>query len=126
MVFFSYLAFGQDALTLPQMPVDVIAEPSAQELMSFLAALGGAKGLGVMGMVALGVQGAMLLLKSKLGELAGKYRLLIVMGLTLVSGVVAMKMQGMDWGSALLHSWSIGAFQVLFHQGYKQFWVKQS
>lgn len=105
---------------------DVIAPPTAAEISKFLEALGGAKGLGTLGIIALIVQGLMLLLKSTVGKFAGVYQLLAVNLLTLITGIIGLKMSGMDWGSAILHSQSLAAFQVFLHQAWKQFQKKDT
>lgn len=104
---------------------DVLVEPSSSEIMAFLAALGGLKGAGSLAIAAAAVQGVMLLLRSKLGDFAGKFRILIVVFLSLVSGVIALKLNGVDIGAALVHSSSMASFQVFLNQLYKQFFVKE-
>lgn len=113
---FPFLALAQDPT--------VIVPPSAADFAAFLAALGGAKTLGVLGIVAVVVQGLMLLLKSKLGEMAGKYQLILVMLLTMVTGALALRMSGLDWASVLMHSTTLTAVQVFLHQLYTQFLEK--
>lgn len=108
------MAFGQD-----------VPAPTPEDWEKFLAALGGLSGLQGLGVAALVVQGLMLLLKSQLGKYAGKYQLVVVMGLSLVSGSIALKMTGLDWASVLVHSSTLGAVQVFLHQIYKQFLEKK-
>ena len=110
-VFAAVFAFAQE----------VVAPPTQEEIASFLASLGGIKGAGTMAIVATVVQFIMLLAKSGLGKMAGVYQILLVSFLTLVGGVVGLKMNGLDWGSAILHSSSLAAGQVFLHQLYKQF-----
>lgn len=66
------------------------------------------------------VQLVMLLLKTKLGEMAGKWRLISVSLLSVVGGVLALKVQGVDWAQSLTHASTLAAFQVFMHQVYKQ------
>ena len=108
-----------------QIAGDVMAEPSSVEIMAFLSALGGIKGAGALGIAAMAVQGLMLLFRSKLGSFAGKFKLLLVLLLSLVSGVIALKMHGVDLGAALLHSSTMASFQVFANQVYKQFFAKE-
>lgn len=51
----------------------------------------------------------------------GKYRLVAVLGLSWVGGVIYLMSTGLEFVPSLLHSNSVAAWQVLFHQGYKQF-----
>lgn len=104
----------------------VVPPPTQSEWSAFLEGLGGIKGASTLAIVALVVQGLMLALKSGLGSLTGKLQLVLVYGLTLVGGVVALKVQGMDWGSILIHSSTMSAVQVFLHQIYKQFLVKET
>lgn len=113
-VLFVGTAFGQE-----------IVEPSAQEIMNFLAALGGVKGASSLAIAALVVQGLMLLFRSSVGNFIGKYKLLTVLGLSLVSGVIALKLNGVDIGAAIVHSSTMASFQVFLNQLYKQFFEKK-
>lgn len=96
-------------------------EPTASEWASLIKSLGGAKGGSAMVIIVLLVQALMLVLRSKLGEFAGKYRLITLYALTMVGGVIGLKTAGLDWGTALFHSNTLAAFQVLGHQALKQF-----
>jgi beta-lactamase regulating signal transducer with metallopeptidase domain len=78
--------------------------------------MGGISGIGALGIAALVTQVLMFALRSKLKEQAGAWRLAAVYFLTMVSGVIAMRMTGVDWGGALLHSNTLAAFQVFGHQ----------
>lgn len=98
-----------------------IEPPTPEEIMAFLAAIGGLKGASILAIVAVVVQGIMLALRSPLGKLAGKVRLVIVLGLTLVGGVLGLMVSGVDLLNALMHSTTLAAMQVLANQIYKQF-----
>lgn len=108
-----------------QVAGDVLSEPSSVEIMAFLAALGGLKGASSLAIAAAAVQAIMLLLRSSLGSFAGKFKLLIVLLLSVVSGVIALKLNGVELGAALLHSSTMASFQVFANQVYKQFFVKE-
>lgn len=101
-----------------------VAPPTAAEIGKFLEALGGVKGAGTLAIVAIVVQGLMLVMKTALGKMAGIWQVIILNLLTLIGGVIALKMSGSDWASALLHSQSLAAFQVFLHQLWKQFGKK--
>ena len=101
--------------------MDVIIPPSADEIQALLVSLGGLKGAGALAIVAVVVQSLMLFFKSSIASFAGKFQLLIVMLLTLVGGVIALKAQGLEWGAVLIHSSTLTAVQVFLHQIFKQF-----
>ena len=96
---------------------DAIVAPTTDELTAFITAIGGIKGAGVLAIVVLAVQGLALIFRTQLGKFAGIYQLLIVNGLTMVLGVVGLKMTtGMSWLAVLLNSQSLAMAQVYFHQ----------
>lgn len=75
-----------------------------------------------LGIVFIAVQ--VLLKVAKVGfldKIAGKWKLLIVTGLTLVGAVVANLVQGGSWQSILADGAVLTAAQVLFNQALKQF-----
>lgn len=98
-----------------------VMPPTAAEWGAFIEAIGGYQTLGTLGLVALVVQGLMLVARSTLGEMAGPFKFLVVSLLTLIGGVLALNLSGMDWVSALTHSTTIAAAQVFIHQAVKQF-----
>ena len=95
-------------------------EPTLTDWIMLLKSMGGAGGMGALGIAALMTQLLMFLLRTKLGEQAGAWRLAVAYGLSMVSGVIAMKMTGVDWVVALLHSNTLAALQVFGHQVIKQ------
>ena len=103
---------------------DVIVPPSVDELAALVASLGGIKGASFVAVAVVVVQGLMLLLRSKLGEVAGKYRLLAVYLLTVAGSVFALRVAGVDLGAALLHSQTLAALQVFVNQIFRQFFQK--
>lgn len=124
LMLFGVYAIAQEVAPVLPVPVPEVPPPTPDDLQKFLDALGGIKGLGALGAAVLVVQGLMLLFKSKLGELAGKYRLLAVMFLSLVAGVLALKLSGLSLGAAILHSSTIAAAQVFISQLIIQFYKK--
>ena len=105
--------------------------PSQDFIKYLLASIGGWKGLGAWGLAGLITQllGAFLMsplfatlvgLKQSLAEWAGKWKLRIVCGLSLVSGICLLVATGLDWSAALVHSSTLAAFQVFLHQVWKQ------
>jgi hypothetical protein len=105
---------------------EVVMPPTAGEWAKLVESLGGLKGAGTLAIVAFLVQLIMLLLRTQLGEFAGRWRLLAVLGLTMVGGVLGLKMQGMEWVAALMHSTTLAAAQVFGHQAFKQFAKKKA
>jgi len=82
--------------------------------------------LSVLAIVAAVVQVLMLLFRTKFGEKSGRFRLLFVSGLSLVGGVLGLKIQGMEWGSALVHSSTLAAMQVFGFELYKKLVVEKA
>lgn len=104
---------------------EVVAPPTGDEWAKLIESLGGLKGASTLAIIAFIVQLLMLLLRTQLGAFAGKWRLVVVLGLTMVGGVIALKMQGMEWVAAILHSSTLAAAQVFGHQMFKQFYEKK-
>ncbi len=115
-------AFG---LTGNTMSGELIVPPSSEELLVFIQALGGWKGLGALGIAMIVVQGLLLLARTSLINIEGKWRLFAVLLLSTISGVIALLSAGVPLTEALLHSQTLAAFQVLLHQIYKQFIEKK-
>jgi membrane associated rhomboid family serine protease len=87
--------------------------------------LGGIKGASTLATIAIIVQILMQTLRlnciqTKLPKILGKHKFLIVYLLSTISGILALKLQGIDWLSSLLHSNTLAAYQVLIHQAIKQ------
>lgn len=118
--FFGIIVYATTTTTLP---INT-NPPTLDEVGAFLQSLPQIKDLGILGIIALAVQGLLLLARSKFIELDGKFKLIIITGLTWALGVITLKVMGSDWGSALVHSQSVAAFQVFFHQLYKQWFPK--
>lgn len=112
---FTIAAFAQTGVIVP---------PTNDEMGALLAALGGLKGASAVAIAVVVVQGLMLLLRTSLGEMAGKWRLLIVYLLSIVSVVLALKVSGVDLGAALVHANTLAALQVFLNQVFKQFFQK--
>lgn len=114
------------------LPVMAFAQEGFEEvdisifLDQLLNSIGGLKGAGAMAIVTAVVQLVMLLSKTKLSRFAGKYRLLLVYGLTMVSGVLTLTtVNGLDIATALIHSNTLASFQVFGNQAIKQFIIKK-
>ncbi len=110
------LAFAQASL-----PVDL---PVDQAVGMLLQSLGGMKGTGALAIAVLVTQGIMLFFRTPLATFAGKWKLLIVAGLSLLTGFLGLIAVGVDWKVALMHANTIGALQVFGHQVFIQFTEK--
>lgn len=95
-----------------------LVEPTPEEWGAILVSVTSGQ-LSVLAIVAAVVQVVMLVLRTKLGEHAGKLRLVLVSLMTVVGGVLALKVKGMEWGSALVHSSVLAAAQVFMYDLYK-------
>jgi len=93
-------------------------------LKSVLGSLKQTSGFKILGIVALLVQVLVLFFKFLMERLAGIYRLLIMNLLTLVVGIVFLRLQGISWVEAMIHSQTTAMAQVFFHQIIKQFLKK--
>lgn len=80
----------------------------------------GIKGAGAIGITLIVVQGIMMFFRTELAAWAGKWRLVVVYGLTIVVGVLALKIAGVSWGECLMHVQTLAAFQVFLNQLWKQ------
>lgn len=90
------------------------------QLPQLLARLRNKSGLQLLTYVAITVQILLLAGRAFLQKVAGIYRVLIMNALTLVGGIIFLRLQGMDWISAALHSQTTAMAQVYFHQFFKQ------
>lgn len=83
--------------------------------------VGGLKGASMLAIV-VGVSQLVLgFSNSALGDIEGKFKLLIVSGTTVVGTVAGMVTTGMTWTAALFSGAGLAALQVFIHQLYTQF-----
>lgn len=108
-------------------PVLTEEEISNQDFLEFLLqSLNGVQGLTAMGIAALVTQIIVGALKTPLvggyfQKLAGRFKLLIVSGISLASGIISLKVAGLDWTVIFVHSFVLTAAQVFAHQAFLQF-----
>jgi len=93
------------------------------QFQQFLESLKGTHGLGQMGLAAIVVQVLMYFIKQNYPRLPGKWRIIILQGLSIAAGVLGLRIAEFDWASAFLHANTIGAFQVFAHSIWKE-WTK--
>lgn len=100
---------------------------STEDFLHFLtSSFGGAKGAGAMAMAAFVVQAIIRFLKTPIVDsvflrIGGKWKLTIVTGLTIVSGVIGLLLSGVPLAAALLHATTLSALLVFGNQLYRQF-----
>lgn len=95
-----------------------LVEPSPEEWGAILVQISSGE-LSILAVVAAVVQGLMLVLRTRLGEHAGRLRIVAVSLLSMVGGVLVLKSKGMEWGSALVHSTVLAAAQVFMYDLFK-------
>lgn len=105
-----------------------ITPPSAEEfkalLDTLLAMIGGTKGITVLSVVTLVAQGIMLWTRSSFGDLAGKYRLILMTFVSLVLGVAGQLLAGQNFFAALFSASVLPLLQLFGNQVWKQFFEK--
>ncbi len=92
-----------------------------QAIAMLLSSLGGLKGAGALGIAVVVTQAVMLFFRTPLAKFAGKWRLAIVAGVSVVSTVIALKATGLDFLACLVHAGTITSLQVFGNQLVKQF-----
>lgn len=124
---FFYFAFAFVALWASEVPEIITApEISNEDFLSLLlGSLNGVTGLSALGIAALVTQLVVGALKTPLvggwfKKLAGKWKLLVVTGLSLASGILSLKVAGLEWSAVIMHSFVLTTAQVFAHQLYKQ------
>ena len=110
------------AMAMADDPAAII--PNDQFFTAMFAMLGGVKGASVLTVVTLAIQLLLKFFQTSLASFAGKYRLLIVLVLSLVGSVVGLMAAGASFPAAVMSGATIAAFQVLFNQIFKQFVTK--
>jgi hypothetical protein len=126
---FSVVAFGQEVAAPAIQPVaDLSQNIEVQDFLSFLVqSMGGLKGASSLAIVAMIVQGLVMVMRLKFADkFVHGYKLLIVYGLSMVGGVLTLMSQGIDLQAALIHANSMAAYQVFFHQVIKQIAEKKN
>lgn len=122
-------------VAVPPPIVDVANPDKPIENQAFLEYLwksfNGWKGLGAMGIAAFLTQilaafmltpffSSLIKLKKPIEEWMGKWKLALVLGLAMLSGISMLIATGLDWKAALVHSSTLATFQVFAHQVWKQ------
>lgn len=114
----SVIAYGDPSIE------PVTDAPSFSEWLALYHSLGDLKGVSTLGGVTIAVQALLLFTRSSFDPLPGPQKLVVVTGLTMILGVVSMKMTtNVSWGVALLHSTVLANIQVFGNQVYQQFFL---
>ena len=126
-LFFTVLSFAQ---TIP-VPTPLVTDLSeylpvvdAKDVEYFLASINGLKGLGALGIALLIVQGLLLVLRSQFVKLTGRLKLVIASGLSIVVGILALRLNGVDLSASIMHGSTLAAINTFAHQLFKQFTEK--
>ncbi len=108
-------------------PVDATI-PDMAYLQELFTTIGGLKGMGGLAIAAAVTQLVMHGLQTSfvMSQIHGKWRLLLVAGLSIAAGVLALMAGGLPLGIALLHSTTLAAYSVFLNQIKKQFVDKTS
>lgn len=114
-IFLLVLGFG--FLAYAEAPV----APDSDFWQALLNFLGGMKGMSGLALAAAVVQLAMVFFNTSYGNLAGKWKLVIVYGLSLVGAVVAGLASGLAILPALLNGTVLAAAQVFINEIIKHF-----
>ena len=102
-------------------PVDLSTGDALQQLIN---SLGGLKGATALGIAVFVVQAILLFFRTKLADFSGKWRIVIVAGLSVVVGTLSLLVSGLPITAALVHADTAAAVQVFIHQLWKQFTEK--
>ncbi|MCC6811339.1 MAG: hypothetical protein IT381_28170 [Deltaproteobacteria bacterium] len=104
------VAFAQAAAS---MPVDLSLDEALKQSLPIITSFKGASALAI----AVGVtQLVMKLAQSPLGNLAGKWKLIVVTGVSIVATYLGLVAAGTSWLSALIAGPLLAALQVFAHQ----------
>lgn len=110
------------------LPVFITAAVSAGEIspeqwtqfQMFLEAMKGMKGFGTLTVAGIVVQLLLTIIKANSTKIPGRYQIFLVQALSIIAGVIGLRLADFDWASAFLHSNTLGAVQVFLNQIYKQ------
>ncbi len=113
------VAFLLIAQVAGSMPTDLQPDESFTAL---LKVLGGLKGAGALSVALAVVQGLMLVFRTeKFASWSGKWRLTVVSFLSVVAGVLASRVSGVDWLASFVNGGVLAAASVFGNQVFQQF-----
>jgi hypothetical protein len=102
-------------------PIDPSLPPTVSELQNLLNSLGGMNGASVLGITVALVQIVMMVMRTHIGKIAGKWQLAIVTGLSFAGTILGLRMMGVSWVMCFLHANTATSAQVFAHQILKNF-----
>jgi hypothetical protein len=97
----------------------------SQFLMDLVAFFSTVQGQSVLAVAAGLAQLALKAFQTPLADFAGKYKLVVVSGVTVLATVLGSMLTGLSFTAALLSGGAVTALQVFVHQVYTQFFVKK-
>lgn len=115
--FLSILLLPFVALAQASLPTEL---PVDQALSELLKSIGGMNGASALGIALVATQAVMLFFRTPLANFAGKWKLLIAAGVSIVIAFLGLLASGIDWKAAILHSFTLGAVNTFLHQLVKQ------
>lgn len=115
---FPFAALSSDVVVPSSIPVDLDA---GEAITLVLTSLGGLKGVTALGIALVVTQGLMAFFRTKFAGFAGKWRLVIVTGLSVASCVIALSASGVPVLASIMHAQTFAALQVFLNQFVKQF-----
>ena len=95
-------------------------------LLEVINFINSAAGMSVLAIAAGAAQLLIKIANSSIGDLAGKYKLLIVTGASVLATVFGGLAAGGSLFAVLFSGASIAALQVFIHQIYTQFWLQKA
>lgn len=98
--------------------------PEVDFFNSFLASIGGLRGASALTIVVIVTQLGIKFMRTRWSELAGKWKLLIVSGFSVVASIAGLMVAGQPFAAALLDASTMPLVQVFLHQAWKQFTEK--
>lgn len=110
---------------------EIVEVPIDQFVEHLLASIAGWKGLTTVAKIYAVVQLLALALQTQhlgapLSKLTGKYKMLVILGITFASTAVGLvAIEGLTWSAALVHGTTATAFANFIHQVIKQFLTKK-
>lgn len=111
-------------------PVVDLAQPlQIQDFLQLLiSSMGGVKGASSLAIVGVVIQCLMGFIRLSFSDkFFGKInKMVVIYGLSVVGGVIALMSQGISLQAALIHANSLAAYQVFLHQAIKQYADKKN
>lgn len=123
-----FIMFVAPLMVFAQVNLDPVSE--VDFIGQLLALIGGYKGMASLAVAVAVVQLLIMFAKTPMAGklfkgLTAQVKFLVVAGLTLISGYLALKVSGMPTGEAIMKTLSLPLLQEYVYQIYKQFFEKK-